>query len=216
MKLAMAAARRGRRTAVRTVLLRTAIVGSVLAVASSCGASTPAGPAGPPASSAASSAAPTGPAAPGAAAGCDAGAWRSAPVSVTHSVPVPPLPVITAIRTAAHPECGYDRLVLDLNGPVPSYDVRYVAQVIADPSGMPITLAGRSYLLITLRPAQAHTEAGVTTIVRPSKTVDYRVLKSYAVAGDFEGVFTVALGLTGTTSIRVGELPGHLYIDVRA
>ena len=87
------------------------------------------------------------------------------------------------MKLAAHPECGYDRLVLDLNGPVPSYDVRYVAQVIADPSGMPITLAGRSYLLITLRPAQAHTEAGATTIVRPSKTVDYPVLKSYAVAG---------------------------------
>jgi hypothetical protein len=137
-------------------------------------------------------------------------------VNVTHSVPVPPLPVVVAIRTAAHPECGYDRLVLDLTGPVPSYDVRYVTQVIADPSGMPITLPGRSYLLITLRPAQAHTEAGATTIVRASKTVDYRVLKSYAVAGDFEGVFTVALGLTGTTSIRVGELPGHLFIDVKA
>jgi hypothetical protein len=209
MKLA---ALRVRRTAVRTVLLRTVVVGSVLAVASSCGTSPPGGPAGPPASSAA----PTGASAPGASSGCDAGAWRSAPVSVTHSVPVPGLPVVTAIRTAAHPECGYDRLVLDLNGPVPSYDVRYVAQVIADPSGMPITLAGRSYLLITLRPAQAHTEAGATTIVRASKTVGYRVLKSYAVAGDFEGVFTVALGLTGTASIRVGELPGHLYIDVRA
>lgn len=212
MKLAMAAARRGRRTAVRTVLLRTAVVGGVLAVASSCGTSTPAGHAGSPATSAA----PTGSSAPGTSTGCDAGPWRSAPVSVTHSVPVPGLPVVTAIRTASHPECGYDRLVLDLTGPVPSYDVRYVAQVIADPSGMSITLAGRSYLLITLRPAQAHTEAGATTIVRPSKTVDYRVLKSYAVAGDFEGVFTVALGLTGTTSIRVGELPGHLYIDVRA
>ena len=99
---------------------------------------------------------------------------------------------------------------------MPSYDVRYVTQVVADPSGMPITLPGRSYLLITLHPAQGHTEAGASTIVRPRQTVDYPALKSYAVAGDFEGVFTVALGLTGTTSIRVGELPGHLYIDVRA
>jgi len=44
----------------------------------------------------------------------------------------------------------------------------------------------------------------------------YPVLKSYAVAGDFEGVVTVALGLARTTSIRVDELPGHLYLDVRA
>ena len=185
-------------------LVRAAVLGVALVAASSCSASNPAPDSAPPAAS------------PAPAASCDSGAWRSAPVSVSHSVPVPGLPVVTAIRTAAHPECGYDRLVLDLNGPVPSYGVRYVTQVIADPSGMPITLAGRSYLLITLRPAQAHTEAGATTIVRPSKTVDYPVLKSYAVAGDFEGVFTVALGLTGTTSIRVGELPGHLYIDVRA
>ena len=49
-----------------------------------------------------------------------------------------------------------------------------------------------------------------------NQTLGYPVLKSYAVAGDFEGVFTIALALHGTTSIRVGELPGHLYIDVRA
>jgi hypothetical protein len=125
-------------------------------------------------------------------------------------------PVVTAVRAAAHPECGYDRLVLDVTGPVPSYDIRYVTQVIADPSGKPITLAGRRYLLITLHPAQAHTGSGAATITRPEQTLGYPVLKGYAVAGDFEGVFTVALGLAGTTSIRVGELPGHLYIDVRA
>ncbi len=191
--------------------LRAVPVGIVLVAASSCGTSTPAGPSGPPSSSAAPTAS-----APGGATGCDTGAWRSAPVSVTHTVPTPGLPVVTAIRTAAHPECGYDRLVLDLTGPVPSYDIRYVTAVIADPSGEPITLPGRAYLLITLHEAQAHNDSGVSTIVRAKQTVDYPVLKSYAVAGDFEGVFTVALGLTGTTSIRVGELPGHLYIDVRA
>jgi hypothetical protein len=29
-------------------------------------------------------------------------------------------------------------------------------------------------------------------------------------------VFTLALGLDGPASIRIGELPGHWYIDVRA
>jgi hypothetical protein len=42
------------------------------------------------------------------------------------------------------------------------------------------------------------------------------VLKGYALTGDFEGVLTLALGLPGTTSIRVGELPGRWFIDVRA
>jgi hypothetical protein len=87
-------------------------------------------------------------------------------------------------------------------------------QVIAGPSGKPVTLPGRSYLLITLHPAQAHS-AGAPTIARSVQATGYPVLKGYALAGDFEGVLTLALGLQGPTSIRVGELPGHWYIDLR-
>jgi len=192
-------------------LVRAAVLGVAVVAASSCGAGNPAGNSPLPAASPA-----TGSPGSSAAANCDSGAWRSAPVSVSHVVTVPAVPVVTAVRTAAHPECGYDRLVLDVTGPVPSYDIRYVTQVIADPSGMPIALSGHRYLLMTLHPAQAHTNSGASTIIRPEQTLGYPVLKSYAVAGDFEGVFTVALGLGGAASIRVGELPGHLYIDVRA
>jgi hypothetical protein len=196
-----------------SALVRAAVMGAALVAASSCSASNPA-----PTANSASPAASPATASPGssAVASCDSGVWRSAPVSVSHVVAVPAVPVVTAVRAAAHPECGYDRLVLDVNGPVPSYDIRYVTQVIADPSGKPITLSGHSYLLMTLHPAQAHTDSGASTIIQPERTLGYPVLASYAVAGDFEGVFTVALGLHGTTSIRVGELPGHLYIDVRA
>ena len=52
---------------------------------------------------------------------------------------------------AEHPECGYDRLVIDLNGAVPSDDVRYVSRVITDASGKTIALPGQQYLLITLQ-----------------------------------------------------------------
>ena len=54
--------------------------------------------------------------------------------------------------------------------------------------------------------------------VRGARSVDELscpVLKGYALAGDFEGVFTLALGLSGPASIRIGELPGHWYIDVK-
>jgi hypothetical protein len=124
--------------------------------------------------------------------------------------------VITTIKTGSHPECGYDRLVFGITGPMPGYDIRYVTQVTADPSGKPVALAGRSYLLVTLRPAQAHDESGAPTFTRPEQALGYPMLKSYAMAGDYEGVITLALGLYDTTSIRVGELPGLLYIDVRA
>jgi hypothetical protein len=56
--------------------------------------------------------------------------------------------------------------------------------------------------------AQAHTDSGTSTITKPMQTLGYPVLKSYAVAGDFEGGFTVALGLHGTTSIRSENYPG--------
>jgi hypothetical protein len=149
------------------------------------------------------------------AAGCDSGAWLSAPLSAARHVAVPPVPVVTAIRAAQHPECGYDRLVLDVTGPMPGYAIRYVSQVEADPSGQEIRLAGRRFLLITLQPAQAHTSAGVPTITGAVRVLGYRMLAGWAQAGDHEGVVTVAVGLNANTSIRVGELPGRLYIDFR-
>jgi hypothetical protein len=111
---------------------------------------------------------------------------------------------------------GYDRLVLDLTGPVPGYTVRYVPHVTADPSGKTIALPGRSYLLIILRPAQAHTDSGLPTITGGVRVLGDAMLKGYALAGDFEGVLTLALGLQSMTSIRVGESPGRLYIDLKA
>jgi hypothetical protein len=134
---------------------------------------------------------------------------------VTRPVPASSVSVVTAVRTAAHPECGYDRLALDLTGAMPSYTVRQVTQVTADPSGKPVTLPGHSYLLITLRPAQGHADGGTPTIVRFPQSLGYPVLRSYALVGDFEGVLTLAIGLDRAPSIRVGELPGRWYIDVR-
>ena len=76
-------------------------------------------------------------------------------------------------------------------------------------------LPGQRYLLITLQPAQAHDSSDRSTVTRLAPALGYPVLKGYALVGDFEGVFTLALGLGGPASIRMGELPGHWYIDVR-
>jgi hypothetical protein len=146
--------------------------------------------------------------------GCDATPWRTAPMQVGHSVAVPPVPVVTGIRAGSHPACGYDRIVFDVTGPTPGYEIRYVQAVTSDPAGAPVTLVGSRYLLLTLRPAQGHTATGAATIVNRSATLGYPMLKSYAVVGDFEGVFSVALGLRSSTAVRVGELSGRLYIDL--
>ena len=194
---------------------RVALIALVLAAVTSCASGTPAASPVPATGTGSAGPGAVPSAAPGPSVYCDAGGWRSVPAGVTRHVPAPATPVITGIRAAAHPECSYDRLVLDISGPLPSFEVSYVPQVTADPSGRPIALPGHRYLLITLRPAQAHDSSGGATITRSARALSYPVLKGYALAGDFEGVFSLALGLAGPASIRIGEWPGHWYIDVR-
>jgi len=214
-----------RRIAHPSPLAQAVILVAVLAAVASCATSTPTGNPAPAPSTGSSE--PTQPAAPAQATpsssppapaggtSCATGAWRSAPLNVTREVATPPIPLVAAVRTATHPECGYDRIVLTITGPVPSYHIRHATQVIADPSGKPINLPGRSYLLITLRPAQAHTDSGTATITRRVQALDYPMVTGYALEGDFEGVINLALGLHGTASFRAGELPGRLYVDVK-
>lgn len=144
--------------------------------------------------------------------------WNSQPVTVTRNVAVPPVPRLTAIRSAAHSDEGYDRVVFDFVSVLPGYDIRYVDVVIADGSGLPVTVPGRSHLKITFRPAQAHDDSGGGQVER-SMTLGLPMLKAYAITGDFEGVLTVVLGLDDVVGFRVTELPGtpgRIAIDVAA
>ncbi len=190
----------------------------VTGAAAGCGASGTPNPSGPPPATSASTANPsvsTSASAPSLAAGCDVAPGQAAPVTVTHHVAVPPVPVITAVRVAQHPECGYDRVVLDVHGSIPSYTVRVVDHVIADASGKTITMPGSSYLLIVIRPAQAHTAAGTPTVPSGVHKPGYPALASWALAGDFEGDVRIALGVSGDVRIRTGELAGRIYIDLK-
>ena len=199
---------------------RVATLAIVLAATSSCATSipapSPARPARAASSAPSSSAARSGPSVTPAAASCDTDPWHAAPISLTRHEAAPPVPIITAVRTATHRECGYDRLVLDITGPLPGYHVRYVTHATADPSGKAIALPGHNYLLITLRPANAHNDSGAATITRRAHSLGYPMLKGYALSSDFEGVVTVLLGLQSRTSIRIAEVPGHWYIDLRS
>jgi hypothetical protein len=131
---------------------------------------------------------------------------------------VPPVPLLVGIRSAAHPDAGFDRIVFDFSGPLPGYTIRYVDEVRADPSDLPVTMPGRRYVLIVFTTAQAHTEAGESSVSSKSMTFDYPMLRGYAIVGDFEGYVSVALGLDDVVGFRVGELadPNRIYVDVAA
>ena len=186
---------------------------AALAIASCSNASSRSAGAARTASARATSVNPTTPAGPSTSASCPAG-WRAGTTAVTRKVAVPPVPVATAIRIGSHNDCRFDRLVIDISGPLPGYTVGFVSKVIGDASGKTITMPGTRYLEIRLNPAQGHAASGTPSLPTAVHSAGYPMLASYAVAGDFEGVLTIALGLAGGTRYRVGELPGRIYVDV--
>lgn len=190
-------------------------VTSAPAATSALGAPTPAGTSVvPPAGTATSSPAPATPTAQVVTTAVSATNWTMGPLTVRHRPPVPPVPVVTQIRYAAHPTAGYDRVVFDISGGLPGYTAKYVTRVYQDGSGKPVTMPGRYYLLLVFNPAQAHRSTGTAT-VRGIHRVDFAMLESYGVVGDYEGYVSVALGLNGKKGFRIGELPGRVYVDVR-
>ena len=139
--------------------------------------------------------------------------WTTGPVTVVHHPAVPPVPVVTGIRYASHAADGYDRIVFDIPGPPPGYTAKYVTEVIQDGSGNPISVPGAEHLTIVLTPAQAHRDDGTAT-VSGTHTTNLPTLKSYAIAGDYEGYVTIALGLNTKHGYHIAELSNRIYIDV--
>lgn len=152
---------------------------------------------------------------PHAAAVCPTGRFHRPPITVTRHFTVPPTPVVKGVRAAKHPRCRFDRIVFDISVRNPGYRIRFVKHVIADASGMPIKLPGKRFLLITLRPAQAHNSSGVSTLPTKVQVLRFPMLRSWVLAGDFEGVVSIGIGLHAKTSVRVGELHHRLFIDFR-
>ena len=147
-------------------------------------------------------------------------AWAvpSRPVTIRHTVNAPiapppalPLPALVAVYTGDHPE--YQRISFYFRGAFPEYTFQYVQSITADGSGEAIPLEGNGFVQIVFVGAQAHDDAGHSTIkATPKNPIGDRNLRSYADAGDFEGHVSYGLGIqTAPDSdqvlpIRAGEL----------
>jgi hypothetical protein len=110
----------------------------------------------------------------------------------------------------------YDRFVLRFRFAKPGYRVRYVNQVIEDGSGLPVALLGSKRLLVVLPNARAHTADGTASLVPQVLTPRCPNLRQAKLAGDFEGVVSIGLGLKFKTGFRVFRLsdPTRVVIDV--
>ena len=152
------------------------------------------------------------------------------PGQVQHSYPVPPLPRLSGIGAGEHPaqqgQRAYDRMSFTFTTAFPSYQFTFTKALVADPSGKPIKLAGNGVLKVTFHLAQAHTASGRSSVLtQPPAQLGLNRMVSWAPAGDFEGVVTVGIGISGPSpqsnpqlAVRATEVEKvtaqgqHLYV----
>lgn len=123
------------------------------------------------------------------------------------------MPVLVGIRAAHHP--GFDRVVFDFEGGLPSnVQVRYVDELVADGSGLPVRIAGRAVLQVRLEPTEW---TGQSTAPRRRAYALPNVMTTVR-SGLFEGVTTYGIGLAKRTRFHVHRLhgPDRVVVDVRA
>ncbi|HET7735926.1 MAG TPA: hypothetical protein VFK52_08140 [Nocardioidaceae bacterium] len=125
-------------------------------------------------------------------------------------------PAIVDLRVSEHRR--FDRVVIDVDGRRPSYQVRYVSQLTYDGSGEPVPLKGRKKLVIRLEPARAHGPKGGNLYDGPRlQQYDFPMLRGVAFLGDFEGVVSFGLTARARNGYRVFTLtdPSRLVIDLK-
>ena len=126
---------------------------------------------------------------------------------------------LTNIRTGRH-TC-YDRMVFDITGTSSTgYNVRYVTNVYADPSGKLIHLTGGAKLQVVVNSPVYDQSGKVTYKATVDKTLPgvnlsgYKTFRSAKFAGSFEGQTTVGLGVRAKLPFRVFKTGNHVVVDV--
>ena len=116
------------------------------------------------------------------------------------------------LATGCH--ASFDRLVVRARLGTPPYRVRYVKRIVEDGSGRPVALRGTKRIRVVFQNARGHTEGG-TNLLPDVRTPLCPNLRQVKLAGDFEGVVTLGLGLRRKTGFRVFRLSGRTVIDIR-
>jgi hypothetical protein len=122
-------------------------------------------------------------------------------------------PRLVDLRAGRH--AGFDRVVFQIDGPLPWYSVRYVPVVRLDGSGDPLSLRGSAFLEVVLRAATDDDGRPVlkTTRLRP----DFPALREVRTDPvSFEGQTVVGVGVSERVGFRVFELagPNRIVLDL--
>jgi hypothetical protein len=123
-------------------------------------------------------------------------------------------PTLTDVRAGGH--TGFDRVVFEFRGAVPPHQVGYVKQLIQDPSGKPVSVAGPADLQVVFRGANAHDADGTPTVSPRRFSTGLTAVQEVAQTGDFEAVVAYGIGVDRKRPVKVSTLsnPSRLVIDV--
>ena len=120
---------------------------------------------------------------------------------------------LTAVRVASHESDGYDRVVFDFSGGIPSYDLTRQASAafVREASGEPVQLDGNAGLKLVFRDADPAAAAAPTDL-KPGLASIHEVTQ----LGAFERVLTYGIGLSSSQCVRLTTLsgPSRLVVDV--
>ena len=118
---------------------------------------------------------------------------------------------LTNIRPASHAGDGYDRIVFDFSGGIPSWDLtrQESATFVRDASGQNVTLDGSAGLKLVLR------DVDLGVAVPGDLKPGFTSIREIAQLGNFERVVTYGIGLSSSRCVRVLQLSNsRLVIDV--
>ena len=121
---------------------------------------------------------------------------------------------LSGLRAGRH--AGFDRVVFELNGPIPAYySIRYVPEVRLDGSGLPLRLRGSASLEVVVR-APTHDQDYQPVLTPTRLRPDFPALREVNAPGSYEGQTTAGIGVTGRVGFRVMELanPTRIVIDL--
>jgi hypothetical protein len=124
---------------------------------------------------------------------------------------------LTNIRVGRH--ATYDRIVLDFRGSPPtSFNAKWVNGLVADGSGLPISLPGNKFVSVVIQNASSFDLSGNRTYPGPTKftTRQLRNVEAVTITGDFEHVLSIGLGTRHRSWLHTFTLtnPNRLVIDV--
>lgn len=114
---------------------------------------------------------------------------------------------------------GYDRVAFTFReAALPGYTIRYAERPIRQcGSGRPVELAGNARLEVQFAGAQAHTQAGTSTLSARALTERHPAIREAVLTCDFEGRVVWGLGLAERSAYRIlrDTTAGKIAIDVR-